>query len=261
MIEIKHLIDICLEASEKILEIYRKSDTDEMEIEYKSDNSPLTLADRLSHKIICSSLKNIYPNIPILSEEGASIQYNERKDWEQFWLIDPIDGTKEFIKKNGEFTINIALIKKNTPELGIVYAPELKKCWYGTEEGSFTIENEITKKIRVNHNVQEPIKVVASRSHKSPMLEVFLNSINNYKLVNMGSSLKICLVADGSADIYPRLAPTMEWDTAAAHAVLKFAGGSLVDLNTKKEMEYNRENLKNSHFIANSTMDINPFLQ
>ena len=174
MIEIKHLIDICLEASEKILEIYRKSDTDEMEIEYKSDNSPLTLADRLSHKIICSSLKNIYPNIPILSEEGASIQYNERKDWEQFWLIDPIDGTKEFIKKNGEFTINIALIKKNTTELGIVYAPELKKCWYGTEEGSFTIENEITKKIRVNHNVQEPIKVVASRSHKSPMLEVFL---------------------------------------------------------------------------------------
>ena len=255
------LIDICLKASDKILEIYQKADTKEMEIEYKSDNSPLTLADRKSNEIICSSLKKKYPEIPILSEEGASIPYHERKEWSQFWLIDPIDGTKEFIKKNGEFTINIALIKDNSPSLGIVYAPALKKCWYGTEKGSFIIENDVKRKIQVNHSIVEPIKVVASRSHASPMLDVFLNSINKYELVSMGSSLKICLVADSNADIYPRLAPTMEWDTAAAHAVLKFAGGNLIDLTTKKEMMYNRKNLKNSHFIANSTMDLNPFLQ
>ncbi len=255
------LINICLKASDEILKIYQKADVKEMQIEYKTDHSPLTLADKKSHNIICSSLKKIYPEIPILSEEGVEIPYIERKKWTQFWLIDPIDGTKEFIKKNGEFTINIALIKDGAPSLGIVYAPVLKKCWYGTKKGSFIVENGIKRKIQANINIKEPIKVVASRSHASPMLEIFLNSINNYELVSMGSSLKICLVADGNADIYPRLAPTMEWDTAAAHAVLKFAGGSLIDLDTKEEMRYNRENLKNSHFIANSTMDINPFLQ
>ena len=257
----QNLIDICLKASNAILEIYKKSNTDEMEIEYKSDNSPLTLADRKSHEIICSYLKEQYPKIPILSEEGSEIPYSERKEWDEFWLIDPIDGTKEFIKKNGEFTINIALIKDKKPSLGIVYAPALKKCWYGTDEGAFTLENGVKRRIQANLEMTEPIKVVASRSHSSPMLDIFLKSINDYELVSMGSSLKICLVADGSADIYPRLAPTMEWDTAAAHAILKSAGGNLIDLSTSKEMTYNRENLKNSYFIANSNMDLKPFMQ
>ena len=255
------LIDICLKASNAILDIYEKSDTKEMEIEYKSDNSPLTLADRISHEIICSFLKEQYPETPILSEEGSKISYSERKKWDKFWLVDPIDGTKEFIKKNGEFTINIALIKDKKPSIGIVYAPALKKCWYGTDEGAFILENGVRKKIRINTEISEPIRVVASRSHSSPMLDVFLDSINDYELVSMGSSLKICLVADGSADVYPRLAPTMEWDTAAAHAILKSAGGNLIDLSTNKEMVYNRENLKNSHFIANSSMDLTPFVR
>jgi len=258
MIQINDLIDICRNAGKKILEIYEKT---EFVIEYKSDNSPLTLADKKSHECICDSLKILYPDIPILSEEGSKTPYQERKNWNSFWLIDPIDGTKEFIKKNGEFTVNIALIDNKEPVLGIVYAPVLDKYWYGTKEGSFVIDNGKTKTITVNKEFNNEIKVVASRSHSSPLLKNFLESFNTYKLVIMGSSIKICLVAEGKADIYPRLAPTMEWDTAAAHAVLKFAGGSLIDLNTQTEMTYNRENLKNSHFIANSRIDLTSLIK
>ena len=159
------------------------------------------------------------------------------------------------------FTVNIALIRNQKPVLGIVYAPVFDKYWYGSEEGSFVINNGETKKITVNNKFNDEIKVVASRSHSSPLLKKFLESFNNYKLVSMGSSIKICLVAEGEADIYPRLAPTMEWDTAAAHAVLKFAGGNLVDISTQLEMLYNRENLKNSHFIANSKMDLKTLIK
>ena len=260
MVDINSLVNICSEAGDEILKIYSKTDKKYMEIEYKSDNSPLTLADKASHKIICKSLKKLYPKIPILSEEGALIPYQERKYWKLFWLIDPIDGTKEFIKKNGEFTINIALIKNQEPITGIVYAPALEKYWYGSPEGSFSLEGNIKKRINVNNSIKNKLRIVASRSHSSPLLSKFLNSIDNYELVSMGSSLKICLVAEGSADIYPRLAPTMEWDTAAAHAVLKFADGNLIDLETKKEMRYNRKELRNSHFIANSNIDLNQFL-
>ena len=261
MIDINDLINICSKAGKEILKIYKQADKKYMEIEYKSDNSPLTLADRKSHQIISSSLEKLYPNIPILSEEGAEIPYNERKSWDCFWLVDPIDGTKEFIKKNGEFTVNIALINKGAPTLGIVYAPALEKYWYGSEEGSFVLENNEIRKIKVNNTFERKIKVVASRSHSSPLLKDFLTIIGEHELVSMGSSLKICLIAEGSADIYPRLAPTMEWDTAAAHAVLKFANGNLIDLNTNSEMVYNRENLTNSHFIANSNIDITSFLK
>ncbi len=257
MINIQELVNICNNAGNEIMKIYDNSDISKMEIEYKSDNSPLTLADKKSNQIICKSLKEQYPKIPILSEEGSEISYEERKKWGKFWLIDPIDGTKEFIKKNGEFTINIALIENNKPIIGIVYAPAVNKYWFGSKKtGSFKLENGHKSKIKVNEKVRCPIKVVASRSHKSPKLENFLSNFENYELVNMGSSIKICLVAEGSADIYPRLAPTMEWDTAAAHAVLKYANGSLIDIDTNKEMEYNRKNLKNSYFIANSTINL-----
>ena len=253
MTKIDNLIEICFNAGKEILDIYNQT---KISIEYKSDKSPLTLADKKSHEHICKSLKKLSPNIPILSEEGSHTSYKERKKWSSFWLIDPIDGTKEFIKKNGEFSVNIALIDKNKPILGIVYAPVINKYWYGTKEGSYVISNGEKRKIKVNERHNNQIKVVASRSHASPLIKNFLQSIDDYKLVSMGSSIKICLVAEGKADIYPRLAPTMEWDTAAAHAVLKYSGGSLIDLNTKKEMTYNRENLKNSHFIANSKMDV-----
>ena len=256
MISMEELVDICRIAGDKIMEIYKSSNISKMEIEYKSDNSPLTIADKKANAIICEALIKKCPTIPILSEEGAKINYNKRKKWSRFWLIDPIDGTKEFIKKNGEFTINIALIENQQPIIGIVYAPALKKYWFGSKDGAFKLENEKKEKIEVNKNISSSIKVVSSRSHKSPKLDTFLSNFENYELVNMGSSIKICLVAEGSADIYPRLAPTMEWDTAAAHAVLKYAHGTLIDLDTNKEMVYNRKNLKNSFFIANSNINL-----
>ncbi len=257
MVDIKDLINICSKAGQEILKIYKKTD---LGIEYKKDNSPLTLADKKSHECICSSLNKLYPDIPILSEEGAKIAYKNRSKWKRFWLIDPIDGTKEFIKRNGEFTVNIALIENQIPILGIVYAPVLNKYWYGSKDGSFVLDDGKTKKIKVNNTFDKKIKVVASRSHKSPKLDSFLKNFKDYTLVNMGSSIKICLVAEGVADIYPRLAPTMEWDTAAAHAVLKFANGSLIDTSTESEMIYNREDLKNSHFIANSSIDLHDLI-
>ena len=259
MIEINNIIKIASKAGEAIMDIYKSSNKKAFKIEYKEDNSPLTIADKASNQIICSELKKTYPDIPILSEEGADIPYLDRKDWKRFWLIDPIDGTKEFIKKNGEFTVNIALIENANPVLGVVYAPVLNKYWYGTEQGSYVSTNKKTYKINVNTNLVEPYRIVATRSHPSPLLKKLLDSLPDYQLVRMGSSIKICLVAEGSADIYPRLAPTMEWDTAAAHAVLKYANGTLIDLNTNTEMVYNRKNLKNSFFIANSNMDLEKF--
>ena len=255
MIDLNDLIKIIYEAGSNVMKIYRSSD---FEISYKHDTSPLTLADKVSNDIICNSLNELYPQIPILSEEGIETPFSERKKWESLWLVDPIDGTKEFIKKNGEFTLNIALIKKNKPVLGLVYAPCIDKLWYGNEQGSYLIFNGKKSKIHVNRkNNNNEIDIVSSRSHSSPLIEKFLSQFKNYNIVNMGSSIKICLIADGGADIYPRLAPTMEWDTAAAHAILKYAGGTLTDLNTNKEMIYNRKNLKNSNFVANSSLVFN----
>ena len=252
MIELNDLIEIIYKAGEKVMEIYQSSD---FEIKYKNDDSPLTIADQVSNDIICNSLHTLYPQIPILSEEGAEIPFSKRKKWQSLWVIDPIDGTKEFIKKNGEFTLNIALIEKNNPTVGLVYAPCIKKLWYGSDQGSFKVSKGKKSKISINSKCNDDlINIVSSRSHSNPMVKTFLNQFKNYNIVNMGSSIKICLVADGTADIYPRLAPTMEWDTAAAHAVLKYAGGSLIDLDTKKEMIYNRKNLKNSNFVANSNL-------
>ena len=244
------IIRISKDAGKKILSIYNSDDFD---ITIKDDNSPLTLADQASNEIICSNLKKNYKNIPILSEEEKMIEYSERKKWNTFWLIDPLDGTKEFIKKNGEFTVNIALIKNGIPILGIVHAPVLDITWYGSlDDGSFIIKKNNKKPIKVcNPKKGSSTKIVASRSHSNnPKLENFLTKINNYELVKMGSSIKICLVADGSAHFYPRFGPTMEWDTAAAHAVVKYAGGNILDLNTDNELTYNKEKLLNPEFLV-----------
>ena len=247
------VLDIAKEAGKEILKIYNKADID---ITYKDDNSPLTLADKASNDIIEEGLKQITPTIPILSEEGKNIDYNNRKQWNIFWLVDPLDGTKEFIKKNGEFSVNIALINHFKPILGIVYAPVLDTTWYGSaSEGSFKIiENEKPEKINVlKYDDNETVKVVSSRSHSNnTKLEEFLTDYPKHELVFMGSSIKICLVADGSAHIYPRLGPTMEWDTAAAHAVVKFAGGNILDMTDRNELAYNKENLLNPAFLVNN---------
>ena len=249
---INDLINISKNAGNAILEIYN-SNTENFGIDYKDDNSPLTKADKASDRIIYDGLKNIDNTIPILSEEGKNIKYNTRKKWGKFWLVDPLDGTKEFIKKNGEFTVNIALIKDGEPILGVVYAPVLETIWYGSiDTGSFIIEANKTKKISVlSSNNDLPIKIVSSRSHSNNIkLEKFLEKIEKYELIKMGSSIKICLVADGRAHLYPRFGPTMEWDTAAAHAVVKFAGGKIINLDNKKELSYNKEKLLNPEFMV-----------
>ena len=244
------IIKIAKDAGFAILKVYKNPN---IAVNVKDDDSPLTIADKTSNEIITNALKKLTPEIPILSEEGKKIDYSERKKWKLFWLIDPLDGTKEFINKNGEFTVNIALISNGEPILGIVYAPVLDILWHGNiKEGSFKTDSDNSS---IKLNVKKPdgtIKVVASRSHSNnPKLDNFLIKYPDYKLVKMGSSIKICLVADGSADIYPRLGPTMEWDTAAAHAVVKFAGGNIYDLDNMNELTYNKSNLLNPEFLVN----------
>ena len=246
------VIEIAKEAGQAILDIYNGTDLD---VTYKDDNSPLTLADKASNDIIEKGLKRLTPTIPILSEEGKNIDYSNRQQWNMFWLVDPLDGTKEFIKKNGEFTVNIALISNGEPILGVVYAPVLDITWYGDiKEGSYKFENNKPPlKIKsIIPGKEDIVKVVASRSHTdNPKLKKFLKDYPNHELVKMGSSIKICLVADGTAHIYPRLGPTMEWDTAAAHAVVKYAGGNIYDLNNMNELVYNKSNLLNPEFLVN----------
>ena len=245
---LEDLVDISRKAGNEILDVYK----DSFEITLKEDLSPLTDADRRANTVITSMLESLYPEIPILSEEGKEIDYSERNNWNLFWLVDPLDGTKEFVKRNGEFTVNIALIKDGLPIAGIVYAPTKETYWYGAEGlGSYKMsENFPPIRISVENNIDSPIRIVSSRSHPSPKLELYLSRFDDHEIVNMGSSLKICLVADSSAHIYPRLGPTMEWDSGAGHAVLKFAGGELINRETGEELVYNKEILKNPDFIC-----------
>jgi 3'(2'), 5'-bisphosphate nucleotidase len=254
-------------AGKEILNVYEG----EVAVEMKSDNSPLTIADKLSHKKITEGLIPI--GLPILSEEGKSIDFNERKNWNLFWMVDPLDGTKEFIKKNGEFTVNIALIKDGVPVLGVVYAPVLDLLYFGAENfESFRSSSPVEELLELIKeedflktlvkkssklplsNKKEIFTVVASRSHLTPETETFISELKaKYGTVNFiskGSSLKICLVTEGSADIYPRLAPTMEWDTAAGQAVALYAGKSVKLFKNNEAMKYNKENLLNEWFVV-----------
>jgi 3'(2'), 5'-bisphosphate nucleotidase len=235
-------------ASEEILNIYESGD---FSIQAKADNSPLTLADRAAHYAIVSVLEET--GIPVLSEEGKEIPYQERKDWEYFWMIDPLDGTKEFIKRNGEFTVNIALIHKGRPILGVVEVPVQKKLYFAIEEGGAYLESleGITKLLVNNFRMEDAnLRVVASRSHLNEETEKFLNNLNNPEIVSMGSSLKLLAVAEGLADLYPRFAPTMEWDTAAAHIIVEEAGGKTTKKDNLISLEYNKVNLLNPFFIV-----------
>jgi len=243
-INIKDIEFIALEAGKAVLEIYNQ----EFEVDYKDDKSPLTQADLIANEIICNSLKRLYPTIPIMSEENKQIDYDIRKDWEYYWCIDPIDGTKEFIKKNGEFTINIALIHNDTPVLGVVYAPVLDDM-YVAKKGYGAYKNE--KKLPINKNKNELV-IVASKSHLNNETKEFINNLttNDYKLISKGSSLKLCMVAEGIADIYPRLSPTMEWDTAAADAIVREAGKMTYQFDSKNPIVYNKKDLLNPWFMV-----------
>ena len=258
-INIQDIIKIAKDAGKAIIKIYNQN----FDVEYKTDCSPLTIADKQANEIIVTALNQLsvnsflQQNIPILSEEGRSIPYDERKNWEYFWLIDPLDGTKEFVKKNGEFTINIALIYKGAPVLGVVYSPVLNVCYWAKKgEGAF----KDGKKLPLKEKEQRDIyKIVASRSHMSKETKNFIEAINTDKekvIISIGSSLKICLVAEGEANIYPRLGPTMEWDTAAAHAIVNESGGlfnKYLNNDTYQKHVYNKENLLNDWFVVKSS--------
>ncbi len=258
MIDITHLLKLAekaaLKAGEAILEIYNSGD---FGVEMKSDRSPLTLADKAAHAIICSQLEET--GLPILSEEGNNITYEERKNWNYFWLIDPLDGTKEFIKRTGEFTVNIALMHSKIPIAGVIYAPYINVMYYGSEEtGVYKIEKGkelqlsfLPKKRSIKELQQkEQITIVASKSHMNEETSAFINQFSNAKLSSMGSSLKLMLLAEGVADIYPRLAPTMEWDTAAGHAILRSLNMNVYQTSLLTELTYNKEELLNPSFIA-----------
>ena len=241
--------DIVYRAGDAIMDIYDSP----FEVETKSDNSPLTKADKKSHSIIDEGLKNIFPDIPILSEEGKTISYSERKNWKSFWLIDPLDGTKEFIKRNGEFTVNIALIKNNYPIFGSVYAPYLKELYWASEGlGSWKSENKKPEfQIFTNSN-EKKIRIVISRSHPNEKVTDFISKYDSYELIRMGSSLKLCCIAEGKADIYPRLGPTSEWDIGAAQCIVEEAGGNVLEYDTNVRLSYNKKNILNPFFIVSS---------
>jgi len=249
LIDIQDIVAIAKEAGDAIMQIYRK----DFKVEHKQDNSPLTLADKKANDIIENNLNRLLITLPILSEEGDSIPYGERRHWEYFWLVDPLDGTKEFIKKNDEFTVNIALIHKNTPVLGVVYAPALNVCYWAKKgEGAFKDGERLPINLESQRNTY---RIVVSRSHMSDDTQVFVNEIDTDKekeLISIGSSLKICLVAEGKADVYPRLGPTMEWDTGAAHAVAKESCKELYILEKFNftNVNYNKENLLNPWFVV-----------
>jgi len=253
---LNELCHIAKHAGQEILRIYM--DSKDVEIERKSDSSPLTIADKASNEIICQGLENMNPSYPIISEENKQIAYEERKDYEYAWMVDPLDGTKEFIKRNGEFTVNIALIHKNRSIMGVVYVPVEDKCYYAAEgEGAFLIDKDgVVSQLHCNNFKMddEGIRVVASRSHLNPETEAFMGQLKQPETVAKGSSLKFLVLASGGAELYPRLAPTMEWDTAAAHIILEEAGGSVVQYGTKDPLEYNKENLLNPHFLASARL-------
>ena len=236
------------QAGERILEIYNT----EFSVKEKDDRSPLTAADMASHKAIVAGLQALTPDVPVLSEEAAKIPFEERSGWHTYWLIDPLDGTKEFIKRNGEFTVNIALVHDGVPVLGVVHVP-VSGVTYAACQGAGAVKEvpgQGEQPIRVRKLSDGPVAVVGSRSHRGDSLNSFLEKLGEYEIVSMGSSLKICLVAEGIADVYPRLGPTSEWDTAAAHCVVEQAGGSLTDLEMKPLRYNSKDSLLNPFFLV-----------
>jgi 3'(2'), 5'-bisphosphate nucleotidase len=254
-IDIDFLVSLAQKAGDAIMEVYGR----DFSVETKDDKSPLTEADKKSNEVILKGLKEAYPSIPLISEENKLIPYAERKDWKSFWLIDPLDGTKEFIKKNGEFTVNIALIEEGVPVVGIVYVPAQGKTYYGVKgEGSFKIESRGNKPEPIlnkeHYSTKQKVTVVGSRSHLDENTMAFVEQLKaegkDVEFSSSGSSIKFCMVAEGKADVYPRFAPTMEWDTGAAQAVVLYAGKNVLDRNTRQPLVYNKENLLNPYFIV-----------
>lgn len=248
---IEKLIPVSQEAGEAILTYYMNEDRG---IQKKEDDSPITKADLASNQIICSALEEIAPEIPIVSEENDHIPYETRSTWDYCWVVDPLDGTKEFIQQNGEFTTNIGLVYKNKVVAGIVYAPVLNEMFYAVKGiGAYKIEDGGHKKINAASfsSGDKGLKLVCSRSHLNEATNEYISKFQTPKLVTKGSSLKFLIIAEGNAHLYPRLAPTMEWDTCAAQIILEEAGGNVINHETGEPLIYNKENLLNPFFVAN----------
>ncbi len=262
--ELKIAIEASIEAGKAIMSFYNQ----DFDVEIKSDNSPITKADKKANEIINSYL--LKTGIPIISEENKQIDFLERKKWNTCWIVDPLDGTKEFIKKNGEFTVNIALIREGKPIIGVIYVPEKEILYFGSVQSRKAYKLiQIEKKVKIDNIINlaeliEPkksskiIRVVGSRSHMNLETSKFIERLNlkhsnsEIKIVSKGSSLKFCLMAEGEADVYPRYAPTMEWDTAAGHAICNAVGLKVISTKTKEELKYNKENLLNSYFLVSN---------
>lgn len=254
LIDFDKICGIAKDAGSVIMDIYNH----DVEVEFKNDRSPLTEADKKSNELIIQSLELFHPNIPIISEENSEISYSERSLWGEFWLIDPLDGTKEFIKRNGDFTVNIALIRDGFPVFGVVYLP-VDEILYCAEKGSGAFKEDPSGNLSkifngVHYDKLERIKVVASRSHITDEVKEFVEDIKNegkeVEMISVGSSLKLCLVAEGSANIYPRFGPTMEWDTGAAQAVVMESGRKVLNFETNELLSYNKKSLLNPWFIV-----------
>lgn len=260
-------INVAVRAGYKIMQVYN---SDDFQVNLKSDRTPLTLADRLAHEEIKNTLTKTF--IPVLSEEGRNIVYEERKGWDYFWVVDPLDGTKEFIKRNGEFTVNIALILEQYPVLGVIYVPVTGKLYYSIkDEGAFMVSSltaspnfEASFKALQSQSIKLPlpierdsIVVVESRSHSTPETIQYINNLSErypkLELLPVGSSLKMCMIAEGKADIYPRLSLSNEWDTAAGQAIVEGAGFKVITYETGERLSYNKEELVNPWFIVTNT--------
>lgn len=263
-------VNASIRAGALIMEVYN---SDDFQVNLKSDKTPLTLADRLAHDSIKNDLSKTF--IPVLSEEGRNIVYEERKGWEYFWIVDPLDGTKEFIKRNGEFTVNIALIQNKYPLLGVVYVPVTGELYFSfTPEGAYKVSNLVaTKEARFTysdlisvarklpfHSDRKNIVIVESRSHTSDetleYIECLKQKFSDIESISRGSSLKMCMIAEGNADIYPRLSLSSEWDTAAGQAIVEGAGYQVYTYETKERMAYNKEELLNPWFIVKGKVNL-----
>jgi 3'(2'), 5'-bisphosphate nucleotidase len=246
-----HVVELAREAGQAILNVYEETAP---AVDFKGDNSPLTHADLASHRVILKGLARLSPDWPALSEESAAVPFERRKSWRHFWMIDPLDGTKEFLNHSGEFTVNIALMAENAPIMGVVFAPVLKKMYFAAKDaGAYRVDGEMITRIRTRAGVDGSVRALVSRSHRGQeeSLERFVGAAEEREFISMGSSLKFCLIAEGVADVYPRLGPTMEWDTAAAQCILEEAGGLMTDLEGNP-MRYNKPELLNPGFLAKS---------
>jgi 3'(2'), 5'-bisphosphate nucleotidase len=242
------LLEIAQTASRRILEIYAT----DFDVAIKSDHSPVTAADMAANEVIAKGLRRLTPDLPVLSEESSDIPFAERRRWSSYWLVDPLDGTKEFISRNGDFTVNIALVQEHAPVVGVVHIPVEDLSYYGVVgAGAFRRKaGAVPQAIQVQPLDGNTVRVVASRSHRGGSLDGYLAKLGTHQIVSRGSALKFCLVAEGGADVYPRLGPTSEWDTAAGHAVLLAAGGHVITVDGGPLRYNSKDSLLNPHFIA-----------